>query len=353
MVSLYVVSPQSYSGKSLLCLILGARLIEEGKQVAYIKPIGFLPPTVTDVAADDDAVFINDYLGLKGPSELICPVSLTSQTVDGVIRGEIKDVDKKIKGAFGRMSAGKDVVLIGGTGSFSTGSILGLSSPRIAELLDTKVLLFVRYDSELAVEEIIFCEGFFRQRLVGTILNNIPKDEYAHVKETVIPYLENRRVSVFGAIPKDEILYSVSVREVVNCLGGQVLCCQDKLDELVERFMIGAMNVESALRYFRKASNKAVITGGDRPDIQLAALETSTKCVILSGNLYPTAVILARAQEMGVPMILVSEDTLSTVGRIERLLGRPKIRKEKKIQRAKELFSENIDFRRLYDALGI
>lgn len=49
---------------------------------------------------------------------------------------------------------------------------------------------------------------------------------------------------------------------------------------MVEHLMIGAMDVDSALTYFRRKPNKAVITGGDRPDIQLAALETSTKCTI-------------------------------------------------------------------------
>ena len=37
--------------------------------------------------------------------------------------------------------------------------------------------------------------------------------------------------------------------------------------------LVGAMSVESALSYFRRKPNKAVITGGDRADIQLAALE--------------------------------------------------------------------------------
>jgi BioD-like phosphotransacetylase family protein len=40
--------------------------------------------------------------------------------------------------------------------------------------------------------------------------------------------------------------------------------------------MVGAMSAENALSYFRRKAHKVVITGGDRPDIQLAALETST-----------------------------------------------------------------------------
>ena len=93
------------------------------------------------------------------------------------------------------------------------------------------------------------------------------------------------------------------------------------MDELVEHFMIGAMNVESALSYFRKVSNKAVITGGDRSDIQLAALETPTKCLILTGELYPNASILGRAQEVGVPIVVVRADTANTLEVCENPFG--------------------------------
>ena len=87
-------------------------------------------------------------------------------------------------------------------------------------------------------------------------------------------------------------MLSVSVGELAEFLSGKILCCADKVDELVEHLMVGAMSVDSALTYFRRKPNKAVITGGDRPDIQLAALETSTKCLILTGNLQPSPIIL-------------------------------------------------------------
>ena len=40
-------------------------------------------------------------------------------------------------------------------------------------------------------------------------------------------------------------------------LGGEVLCCEHMLDQLVERFSVGAMNVEGALKYFRKVTISA------------------------------------------------------------------------------------------------
>jgi predicted transcriptional regulator len=58
------------------------------------------------------------------------------------------------------------------------------------------------------------------------------------------------------------------------------------------------MNADKAIEYFKKSKNKAVIVGGDRPDIILAALETPTACVVLTGGLYPNDILLAKAEEM-------------------------------------------------------
>ena len=74
-----------------------------------------------------------------------------------------------------------------------------------------------------------------------------------------------------------------------------------------------------------------MITGGDRPDIQLAALETSTKCLILTGNLHPSPIILNRAEELGVPMILVGQDTMTAMQTIEKFFGRSRFHQIKKL----------------------
>ena len=81
-------------------------------------------------------------------------------------------------------------------------------------------------------------------------------------------------------------------------LRAEVLCGADHMGELVEHMLVGAMSAEAALTHFRRQAHKAVITGGDRADIQLAALDTSTRCLILTGNLYPSPVVLNRADEL-------------------------------------------------------
>jgi BioD-like phosphotransacetylase family protein len=95
------------------------------------------------------------------------------------------------------------------------------------------------------------------------------------------------------------------------------------------------------------------VTGGDRLDIQLAALETSTRCLILTGNLYPSSVILSRAEEVGVPVVLVRQDTLTAVEMIDRYRGRMRFHQAKKVDIFNRVLTGHFSFSRLYRDLGL
>jgi len=58
-----------------------------------------------------------------------------------------------------------------------------------------------------------------------------------------------------------------------------------------------------------------------------------------------------RARQVSVPIILVTDDTLTTVEKVEDVLGSMRVRESKKIERAKELFDQNVDSDKLYSIL--
>jgi BioD-like phosphotransacetylase family protein len=357
MKSLYIASISPHAGKSLVSLVLGLRMKSDGLKVGYIKPIGVLPITVDGVSTDEDALFIARALGASEkpdiPVDLLCPVLMDAKLAKAPFDTTGEVLKEKILSAFSRVSSGKDIVIVGGVGSLSAGSLLDLSGPRLADIMDARMLLVVRYESDSDVEDLILFSQLLKPRIAGAIFNYAPKEQMEHIQEAIIPRLKEKDIPVLGAIPKDEILGSITPKELADGLGGKVLCCDDKMDELVQHFIIGAMDVRSASRYFREMRDKAVITGGDRPDIQLAALQTATKCLILTGNLHPSPVIVDRARQIGVPIILVMDDTLTAVEKMDDVLGGMRVRESKKIERAKELFEQNVDFDKLYGLIGL
>lgn len=348
--NLIIGSNESSSGKSAIVLGLGLHLQERGFAVGYAKPVGTAARVVDGKIFDEDSYFISHKLGLTSsvPSTLVFSDRSTVRL--RLLGQDAADYCAQLEHCL--VCEPDKLCLIEAAGTPQEGAIFGLSLPQMAQRLGADVLLVCRCHDESVLDQLLALQAQIGTRLLGVVLNDIPESYYQEVSETLAPFIEKQGIEVLAMIPTDTVLRSISVGEVAEALGADVLCCRDRLDMMVESFDIGAMNVNSALRYFRKSANKAVITGGDRTDIQLAALETSTNCLILTGQLPPLAVTLARAGELEVPVLLVSHDTLSTVGIVERLFGQARLREPGKVRRVQQLLTCHFDFERFYTWLG-
>jgi BioD-like phosphotransacetylase family protein len=349
---LYIVGTERNVGKTTMSLGLLHAFRHRGLKVGYLKPVGNLPTEVHGVLTDEDALFIAQTLGAADEIRCLCPVLLTPEYAERVFKGEERPDPTRVREAFDCLARGREVMIVGGIGNMARGALMGLNAPAIAELLDARVLLIARYESDVTVEEILLAHSLLGKRLAGVIFNFVREADLPALQGEISRYLEGRGIPVLGAVPKDPLLGGVTVRELADRLGAKVLCCDNRMDELIEHFVIGAMNVASAIKYFREIGDKAVITGGDRPDIQLAALQTPTRAIILSGNLYPQSAIIKRAQQVGVPLLVAAADTLSLVEEIERITGRLRIRERAKIDRALAVFDRHVNFDRLIECLG-
>jgi BioD-like phosphotransacetylase family protein len=340
--SIYVTSTQAFSGKSALCVGLLRRFQQSGLQVGYMKPVSTSARVVGDRLMDEDTHFVKYTFGLTDKVETMAPVLLTDQQVASVLAGEEDDFAVKVQSAFQTIAQGKDVMVLEGGASLREGWIVNLAPPHVADLLGARELIVVPYANDLQlVDDLITARVRLGESLVGGVINSVPNRRMDFVETQVKPYVEGHGVPILAVLPKEQVLLSVSVTELREGLGGEILCSHNAVDELVEHLMVGAMNVDSAFSYFSRKANKAVITGGDRPDI------------ILTGGLRPSPMILGRAEEAGVPIILTHHDTLTAVEIIETFFGRTRFHQEKKVKRFERLLNEHMDFEALYAALGM
>jgi len=353
MIPIYIGSTMGYSGKSLVSLGLALKMREDGLAVGYMKPFGRVPTMERGVLTDGDVLFMKRILSLPGPLERLCPVVYSHDLMADALRGRGKDMMNKVLRALNSASKDKDVMLIGGARDINDGMLLGISGLRLVRETGAKVLLVDPFQGEICLDCLLSAKEVLGDRLMGAVINRVPLGGMEYLREMAAPFLKKKGIPLLGVLPADKLLGSITVSQVNEAIGGTLLCCEEKLDELVENLSIGAMDVESALKYFRKTPNKAVITGGHRSDIQLAALETSTKCLILTGDLLPNSLIIAKAKASGVPIISVKGDTLSTVERLESVLGKVRIREEQKVSRAMELMRAHFDYKQFYARAGI
>jgi uncharacterized protein len=369
---LLVASTEACSGKSATILGIADRLQEKGIEIAYAQPVvtgsvadsfsedspaqnvssqpaGKGRPSATRI--DNDVQLMAKALSL--PSErlgLPLLVLNAARSIDRLTGVDRQDYAKLLQE---NLQFPGDLVILEGGANLHEGSLFNLATAQVAEFLDAGVLIVNRYHPVSSVDLLLSAQQQLGDRLLGCIINDIPRDRIETVQTTLVPYLEQSGIPVFGIVHRNGLLRSVTVKQLVEQLDAEILCRPDRLDLMVESLSIGAMNVNSALEYFRRGNNMAVVTGGDRADIQLAALETSTQCLILTGHLAPQPFIVSRAEDLEIPILSVDLDTLTTVEIIDRAFGRVRLQESIKINCARELFGNHCEIDRLISSLGI
>lgn len=351
---LLIGSTEPYSGKSATVLGLSYQLQKNGLDIAYGKPLGnYSTADKGTVREEEDVQFITQSLNLSRSNIAPTILALNEQNVQNRLLGSDKtDYQQSLAREYLDKPFG-DLVLLEGGGDLTEGHLFGLSLPQIASIVDASVILVTRYKSLLSVEAVLFAKQIIGERLLGVVINDIPHEHIDSVNSLVRPLLEQQGIPVLATLPRSDVMRSVSVRELVHQLNAEVLCRSDRLDLMVENLAIGAMNVNAAVKYFRKRRNMAVVTGGDRVEIQQAALETSTQCLILTGQLPPPEFIKSRAEDLEIPIISVDLDTLTTVEIIDRAFGQVRVHEPIKVECIRHLMKQYFDIERLLAQLGL
>ena len=104
------------------------------------------------------------------------------------------------------------------------------------------------------------------------------------------------------------------------------------------------MGGDEALRHFRRARDAVVITGGDRADVQTAALDASgVKCLLLTGGHRPSGAVLGRAAEADTAVIAVNTDTATAIDRVEFVIHGGRTSDARTVDRMVGLLDAHVD----------
>lgn len=353
MKGIYVGSTCGFSGKTSICLGLALKAMEVGFKVGYFKPIGWKTMRGSrGEPLDEDAVLMKETLGLKESFEAICPIVTHPRFLDEVVKVPLGRFLKKVKTAYREVSRGKSFMIVEGMYNVCSGGIFNIPTPRLTRALNLKILLVAKPENDMVVDEILYgCSyaSILRAKMLGILFNNVPPQMAERIKSTIEPYLKKHGVRTLGAIVENTELSAPTVREIFDATGGSVLAGEKNMDRLVQNVLVGAMQMQDALRYLRKSVNKVLVTGGDRTDLISTALETSMSALVLTGNIYPHLSVISKAEELGVPIILVPHDTYTTVKLVEKVTGKIKPYDKRRIELTKKLIEENVDWKNILD----
>jgi len=346
--AIYLCSLREHAGKSLLSIGIMLNLQEQGKKVAYFKPIG-IPKGAFSDKADRDVGFIQKTVfKTELPYDILSPVSIPDcYYVDLIDASKKEDHLDKIKKAFDEISSNYDVIIIEGAPSIKKYIRIGLDDVSIAQKLGLNELVFIQTESsDKCIDNLFFTKKYFEFRNMkfkGVIFNRIDHEYKARIEELKENHIKRYEIPIIGLIEKSLELLSPRVSEIQYAIGGELINepALENLDQMVETYLIAAMNVQAALKYLRSVRKAAVITGGDRTDVALAALNEDVCALVLTGSIRPDAAVIHTANEKKVPILLSPSDTYTTIRNMERV--KPGIQEEE-VNIVKELVKAHLDW---------
>jgi BioD-like phosphotransacetylase family protein len=351
--ALYITSIERHTGKDLLTMGLMNRMMKDGLKVGYFKPVGHFPTKVGNMVVDNRALLIHRYFGLEDPVELICPVVVTQDLVMQNYKETVTGLREKVTEAFEKVSGQKDLVIVSCDNNFSDGSSFNLSSRRLINLLNARGLFVERYECDFCVDLLIELKEIISEPMIGVVFNKVKPVHFEEIEEFIAPFLMSKGINVFGSLLTDPLLESIEARELAEHLGADVVCGRDQLDALLETFLVGGMGVDKFVGYLLRRKGAGVIVGGDRSDIQMAAIENKARCLILSGGMYPNDIIIGRAEENGVPILVARDDTYTVAKNVEGMVGTFSLADPRKIDHGLDLVDQGFDFLHLYRQVGL
>jgi uncharacterized protein len=341
---LIVASMRKSAGKTSTIVGLAGVL---GKRIGYIKPFGERMLYRKKRLWDYDSALITGVFGIHDD-----PVDLSIGFDHSKLRYMYDEAGTRAKLAeiVEHMGKEKDVLFIEGGRDLCYGISIHLDSISLARALNTRLAIVISGDENTILDDVTFLKRHVEMadvNLTGVIVNKVQNlDEFQSIH---LPVISGMGIGILGVVPFQSELTYFSVQYLAERLFAKVITGEGGLKRVVKNILIGAWSANVFMQHpLFKKENKLVITGGDRTDMILAALESDTSGIILTNNILPPSNIISKATERNIPLLLVFSDTYQTARQIESI--EPLLTKDdtNKIELLKQLVAKHVQMDALF-----
>src|SRR3954469_14160266 len=269
----FIAATRQNDGKTTTSLGLIAALQKPYPRVGYIKPVGQRFVEIAEQKIDEDTVLMDSVYQLNCPLVDMSPIAVEPDFTRKYLQSSNNDaLVKTIKKAFDRVAWEKDFVLCEGSGHAGVGSVFDLSNAQVAKILGAKVIIVTQGGIGRPIDEVSLNQALFekeRVEIIGVIINKVLGTKVDYITDFARRGFKRKGLDLLGVIPHQPILSSPTLGLIRDELHAELLNAPERLTNLVDDVVVGAMGAKNAMSYFKRGV--LLITPGDREDIILTA----------------------------------------------------------------------------------
>jgi len=338
--SLLITSTRTAAGKTTVGLGLA---LNSTVKCGFCKPFGDQMVYRKKSLVDLDTMVFCEWLGLDKRTESSClgfdPEKIASEW-------NREGLDKALLERLEINGQDKDLVLIETGRNYSYGGMMGMDSITLAKKFGSSMLLVAEGNADLIVDKVLAISRCLENNaeLKGVVINKCDEKDRAEIEENVLPALEKLGIRVLGILPREELLERARVELILDKLNAKLVAGENGLEKLIGKVMVGALGADQALKMSEfHQRNKLLITGGDRVDLIYASLADETSGIVLTNNVLPHPKIMAKADELDIPILSVPMDTYTTAKAVYRINAEISPEDEDKKDLIKNMIAKNLD----------
>ena len=354
--SVYIASPEGFTGKSAVALGLLDALTREVGSVGVFRPL-----TTTGSDSDDLDLIVDLLVNQPGISQIYDEA--IGVTYDAA-RENADEALHVIVERFGQLNDRFDVILVIGSDytDVATGTELSFNA-KIAANLGSPVVLVVhgrertpeqiRAAAESAIAELRANHA----HTVAVIANRVDHDAAEVIRAT----LKELPDVVTAAIPESPLLSAPTFRALAEAAEAQlVLGSETWMDREVLGVIVAAMSLPHVLD--RLVADAAVIAPSDRTDLipglmlahQSGTFPPLAGILLTGGYQFPDSIRrLSEGVQQSLPIALTDLGTFTTAERLMRVRGPITKDSSRKIENAHRVFAEQVDQAALLAAIDV
>jgi len=354
--SVYIASPEGFTGKSAVALGLLDALTREVGSVGVFRPL-----TTTGSDSDDLDLIVDLLVNQPGISQIY------DEAIGVTYDAAREDADEAlhvIVERFGQLNDRFDVILVIGSDytDVATGTELSFNA-KIAANLGSPVVLVVhgrertpeqiRAAAESAIAELRANHA----HTVAVIANRVDHDAAEVIRAT----LKELPDVVTAAIPESPLLSAPTFRALAEAAEAQlVLGSETWMDREVLGVIVAAMSLPHVLD--RLVADAAVIAPSDRTDLipglmlahQSGTFPPLAGILLTGGYQFPDSIRrLSEGVQQSLPIALTDLGTFTTAERLMRVRGPITKDSSRKIENAHRVFAEQVDQAALLAAIDV